>query len=265
MSLRDSRRTRATLSLSLSPLLAGCLLACSAETGVNPSAATSQPDTAGTGVLHSHVTRATWHPVVGNNHVGWDASCHPAPLALCPLFDTDTGIAANEDVCATVTTPACPDRVDTWDDLMVIDFAIALTSDCRFGKWAPPLLTDTDVVNYLNDLLAFTLQFFGCPIEGTTGKLTFGLVPSALLGHRFTSADLDALADTYSAAVGQALSDLGAPPLTADQASLINAKLTRLSHHVPNTVHSSAFTFSTCAPGTATDDTTADPEDVSCQ
>jgi hypothetical protein len=151
--------------------------------------------------------------------------------------------------------------VDTWDNSIVFDFAVALTGDCRFGQWAPPLLSDTDVVNYLNDLLAFTLQFFDCPLEGTTGKLTFGLIPSALQSRTFTTADLDALVDTYVAAVTQALSDQGAPALSADQTRAINTKLMRLAHHVPGTVRSNNFTFSTCAPGTSTPDPDSTPDD----
>ncbi|HZU82169.1 MAG TPA: hypothetical protein VE987_04600 [Polyangiaceae bacterium] len=261
-------RLRSALSFSVAPLLAGFFaVACSAGPGGESSASSSQA-LSGPGALHSNVTRGSWHPQVGGDHGKWDdeRACHPAPLGLCPLFDSDFGIGNGGPACAHVTTPSCPDRVDTWDDLIVFDFAIAVTGDCRFGQWAPPLLTDQDVVNYLNDLLAFTLRFFGCPEQGTTGRLTFGLIPSALQGDHFTTADLDALADTYAAAVAQALSDSGAPPLSADQMNAINMKLNRLAHHVPGTVRSNAFTFSTCPPGSAnlTADTTPD-DDSDCQ
>jgi hypothetical protein len=140
------------------------------------------------------------------------------------------------------------DRLDTWDIAIVFDFAIAVTSDCRFGQWAPPLLSDDDVVNYLNDLLAFTLQLSGCPSEDTTTPLSFDLIPAALDGHKFTTADLEALADVYSAAVAQALSDNGSPPLTARQAKELDAKLAQLARRVPRTVRSRNYTFSTCEP-----------------
>jgi hypothetical protein len=267
MTLRDSRLTGA-LSASIAPLVAGaCFLACSAGTA-EPTAATRQAVIAEEGVLHSHVTRGSWQHQVGSNRGAWDDErrCHPAPLALCSLLDTDFGIATDAGGCATATTPACPDRVNTWDSTIVFDFAIALSSDCRFGQWAPPLLTDTDVANYLNDLLAFTLQFLGCPLDGTTGKLTFGLVPAALQGHKVTTADLDALADAYSAAVAQALSDNGSPPLSTSEAEAMDAKLTRLARRVPHKVHSRKFTFSTCAAGTITDgDLTPDEADVDCK
>lgn len=270
MSLRDSRFTRA-LCGSAAPVLAGVfIVACSASpsegTGV-----TSEALTRGDGVLKTHVTKESWERHVGENRGRWDDErrCHPKPLALCPLFDSELIGVDGGPACANVTTPACPDRVDTWDFSFVLDFAMAITNDCRFGQWAPPLLTSTDVTNYLNDLLAFTLQFFGCPVEGTTGRLTFGLIPSALNGHKFTTADLDALADAYSAAVAQTLSDSGVPPLTADQAQAIDAKLMRLAHRVPGRVHSHKFTFSTCPAGSVTPDTDSardeDEGDLDCR
>jgi hypothetical protein len=182
------------------------------------------------------------------DHCGWDDrhACHPGPLDLCPLFDEEFIGEDGGAACAHVTTASCPDRVDTWVSSIVFDFAIAVTSDCRFGQWAPPLLSNDDVVNYLNDLTAFTLQFMGCPADTTTTPLTFGLIPSALDGDRFTTADLLALSEAYTQAVSQALSDNGSPPLTAAQLDQIEAKLLRLARHVPKTVPSRHFTFSTC-------------------
>jgi hypothetical protein len=268
MSLRDSRLTRA-LTGSLAPLLAGiCFLACSASSAESSDQTSQASTAAGRGVFHSNVTRQSWHHHVGENHGGWDDErrCHPGPLALCPLLDTDfIGVDAGPS-CANVTTTDCPDRVDTWDDAIVFDFAVALSADCRFGQWAPPLLTDTDVTNYLNDLLAFTLQLFGCPLDGTTTRLTFGLIPSALQGHKFTTADLDALSDTYAAAVEQALSDNGSPALTTEQAKSLDLKLGRLARRVPHTVRSRHFTFSTCAAGSPDGNAPADDDgDVDCR
>jgi hypothetical protein len=269
MSLRDSRLTRALCS-SVAPAFAGMFfLACTGAPGEGTET-TNQALTRGDGMFGSQVTKESWNRHVGENHGRWDDErrCHPQPLALCPLFDSGFLGVDGGPACANVTTPACPDRVDTWDFAIVLDFALAVTADCRFGQWAPPLLTNADVANYLNDLLAFTLQFFGCPAEGTTGKLTFGLIPSALQGHKFTTADLDALSDAYSAAVVQALSDFGAPPLTADQARDIDAKLSRLSRRVPEQVRSHRFTFSTCPAGTVTPDADStrddDDGDVDC-
>jgi hypothetical protein len=270
MSLRDSRLTRA-LCGSVAPLIASVFfVACGGAAPGDTTGTTSQADTAsGEGMFHSHVTKESWHRAMGENHGRWDDErrCHPGALDLCPMLDTQfIGVDAGE-ACEHVTTTACPDRVDTWDVTIVIDFAIALSGDCRFGQWVPPLLTDTDVTNYLNDLLAFTLQFYGCPAEGTTGKLTFGLIPSALASRHFTTADLDALADLYSAAIVQALSDNGSPPLTAEQKHTIDLKLARLAHRVPHKIRSKNFTFSTCAAdaGDLGADTTPDDDDLDCR
>jgi hypothetical protein len=122
------------------------------------------------------------------------------------------------------------------------------------------------VVNYLNGMLASTLQFFGCAEQGTTSRLTYFLIPQSLAGHSFTTADLDALNDWYLAAVEQSLSDNGSPPLTNEQVYLINRKLTRLSRRVPNVHRSSDYTFSTCPAGTP--NLGADPvpdDDLDCR
>jgi hypothetical protein len=225
------------------------LFACAGTTTDESAATTSEAlSSPGEGVFHSHVTRASWHHGPSRYHGGWDDGhrCHPRPLDLCPLFDEDFLGEDGGAACEHATTDACPDRVDTWDSLIVFDFAIAVTSDCRFGQWAPPLLSDTDVVDYLNDLSAFTLQLFGCPAEGSSDKLTFDLIPSVLDSHHVTTADLKALTDTYVAAVAQSLSDSGLPPLSNAQTQALTDKLTRLAQRVPHQVRSRKFDFSTC-------------------
>jgi hypothetical protein len=266
MSLRAFRLTRSILC-SVAPLFAGALfMACSAG-GDESTGQTSQAVTrAGRNVFHSNVTHESWHRHAGRHHGRDDGrKCHPGPLTLCPLFDSDfLGVDAGGS-CAHVTTADCPDRIDTWDSAIVFDFAIAVTSDCRFGQWAPPLLSDDDVVNYLNDLVAFTLQLSGCPLEGTDTPLTFDLIPSALDGHKFTTADLDALADVYSAAVAQALSDNGSPALTTRQAKELDEKLHKLARRVPNQVHSRKYTFSTCEPAVTASTDSKDDSDLDCR
>jgi hypothetical protein len=173
-------------------------------------------------------------------------SCPPAPLALCPELDTDFIGVNGGAACATVTTPSCPDAVGTWDNTIVLDFAIALTSDCRFGRLAT-LLSADDVTNYLNSLLGFGLQFFGCPFIGTlTGPLTDGLIPAPLQSHAFSTADLSAMDAIFAAAVAQAFSDSGLPPLSASETNAINAQLAFLASKVPGTVNSPNLTLSTC-------------------
>jgi hypothetical protein len=256
MGIRGTRLTRALCGSVTSLLAGGMLFACAGttdETAATTSEALSGP---GNGVFHSNVTRGSWHHGPSRHHAGWDDGhrCHPRSLDFCPLFDNEFIGEDGGASCEHVTTDSCPDRVDTWDSLIVFDFAIAVTSDCRFGQWAPPLLSDTDVVDYLNDLSAFTLQFFGCPAQGTTDKLTFDLIPSALDSHHFTTADLKVLSDTYVAAVAQALSDSGLPPLTDPQARQMSDKLERLAQRVPHQIRSHKFDFSTCtadAPATS--------------
>jgi hypothetical protein len=244
MLLDVTRFARSTVFGSLVPLVAiAAVAACSAA----PGEATST-QTESVVVLHTLQPKSLHHSFAHMSHCWWDdvQACHPAPVGLCPLLDSEFIGQDGGAACAHVTTSACPDRVDTWVSAIVFDFAIAVTNDCRFGEWAPPLLTDADVATYLNDLNAFTLQFMGCPAEGTTTPLSFGLIPSALDGNQFTTADLAALANTYIQAITQAVSDNGSPPLSSDELDAIHAKLIRLARHVPNTVPSGAFTFSTC-------------------
>jgi hypothetical protein len=250
MPFNGSRFAHSVRGFAAPFLAAVTVAACSAGPGGSDATVAESQAVTGPGVLRSHVTRRNWHRGPGcGDHGGWDgAFCHPKPLDLCPLFDNEVIGEDGGASCARVTAPTCPDRVDTWDGEIVFDFASAVTSDCRFGEWAPPLLNDTDVINYLNDLSAFTLQFMGCPTEGTDTPLTFALIPSSLAGHPFTTADLEALAEAYTAAVSQSLADFGAAPLPAGELNEIHAKLLRLALHVPHTALSGHFTFSTCAP-----------------
>jgi hypothetical protein len=266
-------RLMRSVYVAVAPLFASaCFIACSGGTGgagetgaASEATGTASEAISSVGILHSHVTRSSMHRNPTLHCGGFDTGhgCHPRPFDLCPLFDNEFLGEDGGPSCAHVTTPSCPDRVDTWDDLFVIDFAIAVTGDCRFGQWGPPLLSDTDVANYLNDLLGFTLQFMGCPDEGTTTPLTYGLIPSALAGDRFTTADLNALNDAFIAAVQQGLSDSGLPALTDKQVREMHLTLDKLASRVPNVKHSRKFTFSTCTDGG--DDMGVDrPDDFDC-
>jgi hypothetical protein len=175
-------------------------------------------------------------------------NCPIAPLALCPLFDQELIGESLGSACDLVSSPDCAnDRVDTWANAFTLNYAIAVSNDCRFGKWNG-LLTPSDGAIWLNDLLGFSLYFSGCPAVGTvTGPLSFGgLIPAVLQSRTFTTADLGALSAAYSAAIAQALSDAGAPPLTAAQTASINAQLAFLAARFPGVVNSPNFTFSNC-------------------
>src|SRR5215471_644745 len=179
------------------------------------------------------------------NFVG-AGNCPPAPLTFCPALDSlfigqDGGPA-----CATITTTSCPDRVNSWDVAIVSDYAFALSADCRFGQWSTTFPLDA-LVDYLNDLVAFTLEVFGCPFQGLqAGPLTDRLVPAFFSSHLFSTAELQALTDDYVAGFQQAFADFGLPPPTAAQVAALRAQFTYLESKVPNSAPGSSFGFSTC-------------------
>jgi hypothetical protein len=188
----------------------------------------------------NHITKSTTENFAGTG------SCPPPPLMLCPTFDTLFG-ESEAPACATITTDACSDRIFSWVSDVVFDFAIAASSDCRFGQWVPPLFPVDASTDYLNELEPFTLQLFGCAFQGMLiGPIADGLVPPFFLGHTFTTADLNALSSLYVGAIQQSLSDSGLPPLTSAQLSAINSQLAYAQSKVPDTVSSTKFTFSTC-------------------
>lgn len=173
--------------------------------------------------------------------------CPPAPLTFCPALDSLFIGVDGGPACATITTPSCPDRVNSWDGTIVNDYAIVLGGDCRFGQWTPPTFPVDAIVAYLNDLVAFTLELFGCPFQGLqAGPLTDRLVPAFFSSHVFTTAELQALTDDYVAGFQQAFADFGLPPPTAAQVSALRAQFTYLQSKVPNSAAGSSFGFSTC-------------------
>lgn len=259
----SSSNTRHLVGGSVAALLASVFFAgCSGGTGSPVGTTSGAASASDDGLFHTGITRANWHPGVGNgsrpefdNGVG----CRPEPLDLCPLFDEEFIGVDGGASCAHVTTSSCPDRVDTWGTSFVIAFAESVSTDCRFAQWGAALADVNDggsanLAQYLNDLLAFTLKFFGCPVEPTPtprDPFSYGLIPFVLEGDRFTTADLDALSDEYLAGVQQALAASGAAPLTDEQVFLVQAKLRRLARRVPKTVVSRDFNFSSCAPDAA--------------
>lgn len=257
---------RRLLCGSVAPLLASFLAVACSSGSTGPVSSTSEA-VSDPGFFHSGITRQNWHAVCGNgSHKQFDDGngCRPGPFDLCPYFDSQFIGEDGGAVCAHQTLDTCPDRVDFWANPITIQFVIAASGDCRFGGW-DALLTASDVATYLNDLIAFTLQFFGCPVEpGTTGPLTYGLIPVALAGQEFTTADLDVLSDEYLGAVQSALADNGSPPLTNEQVFEITAKLSRLAHRVPTRVRSNDFNFSTCAPDAGAPAAEPDSDDGLC-
>ncbi len=189
------------------------------------------------------------------------AQCPPAPLTLCPTFDSEVG-SPEPASCDTESATSCTsDRVLLWAGQIAFEYQETFSNvlglnDCRFGKWAvPPISDDLTFIGVLfqqgNALNAFTLQLFGCGLAGNlTGPLALQgtLIPPDLVkaGLKFTTADLAALEDEYMSSVNQGLEDLGAPPLTAAQTTAVRAQLDFAASKTPGVVQSSQLTYSTC-------------------
>ena len=196
--------------------------------------------------------------VVNLNNVGSNktqnfqgTTCPPPPLALCPTLDADFG-RSEPASCGNVSTPDCAfDRAVTWDDTIPNDFLNINFVDCRFGQWNnPPIVndfTDVTIIQWDTALNTFTLQLFGCALQGNlVGPLPFPLIPPVLTSLPFTTADLAALQDEYVQAINQTLSDNGSPPLTAAQIAAIDAQLSSAASRVHGVTKSNTLTYSTC-------------------
>jgi hypothetical protein len=239
--MRPGLRCRSILRSCAPATLSLLLAACSAAVVDDPAPGATQTATADLSTPATAASASTSPDLLG----------FPSPShSICTQFDDDFLGVASGAACAHSSGPTCPDRVDTWDNTIVFDFAIALTSDCRFGHFSDgTVLSSSDVADYLNALLPYTLTFLGCPIPGSgVGPLAFGLIPPSLQSSTFTTADLNAMSALYSAAIAQALSDNGSPPLTRLQTLAIDAKLLVEELTVKNVVRSSKFTYSTCTP-----------------
>ena len=157
------------------------------------------------------------------------------------------------DVCVpNITTNNCPDRFDTWEFYIEDDTGFINGTDCRFGKFAPPVFTSLTAAQWGLELNNFIVYLFGCPYVGAQiGPLSDGLVPSFLLaqGVHFTTADLLAMSDDLVAGIEQTLSSNGSPALSAAQLSALQAQLAYLAANVPGQIKSPSYTFSTCGDG----------------
>lgn len=177
--------------------------------------------------------------------------CPPPPLALCPTFDALFGIA-EPSTCATTSSVACAgDRFATWDGTIENDWFNINAADCRFGQWnVPPIVDMFMATGFFQQDLAFRLfmlQLFGCAEAGNLdGPLGFPLIPPDIAKLPFTTGDLAALQQELVAAISQALSDNGSPPLTAAQLTAINAQLSSATKRVTGVTSSSTLNFSTC-------------------
>ncbi|MGA7122073.1 MAG: hypothetical protein WBY94_18345 [Polyangiaceae bacterium] len=188
------------------------------------------------------------------------------PVELCPVLDNDWSLpAADAASCATQTiTAVCPDRLDSWSLDIVTDYGTGnVATDCRISSMFT-LMTNSDISQYSNDLLYWTLAFFGCPAQPSvdSGSFQYGLIPRSLASHVFTTADLQLLSSFYVQAVQQAITvDQGLPDLTATQYAQINAQLAAWAAEVPDTQPSSVYSFGSCATDAGTESSSSDAAD----
>jgi hypothetical protein len=181
------------------------------------------------------------------------ASCPPAPLTLCPEFDTDFGLTEPAS-CNVSSSEACAgDRLNTWANTIQDDWFTINTDDCRFGTWNdPPIVNLFEVIGLEQDIdfiNLYALQLFGCGLAGNiTGPLGFPFILTDLQSLKFTTADLAALSDEYVEAIEQSLSDNGSPALTPAQITAIQAQLASAASRVKGITQSSQLSFSTCLP-----------------
>ena len=180
------------------------------------------------------------------------ASCPPAPLTLCPEFDTDFGFSEPAS-CNVSSSEACAgDRLGTWANTIESDWFTINANDCRFGQWSVPpivnMFTSIGISQDLDFINLYALQFLGCGLVGNiTGPLGFPFILTDLKSLKFTTADLAALSDEYLQAIEQTLSDNGSPALTPAQITAIQAQLASAASRVTkNVTQSSTLTYSTC-------------------
>ncbi|HSY21426.1 MAG TPA: hypothetical protein VK841_04890, partial [Polyangiaceae bacterium] len=181
------------------------------------------------------------------------ASCPPAPLTLCPEFDTDFGLTEPAN-CNVSSSEACAgDRLSTWANTIQDDWFTINTDDCRFGTWNnPPIVNLFESIGLEQDIdfiNLYALQLFGCGLAGNiTGPLGFPFILTDLQSLKFTTADLAALSDEYVQAIEQSLSDNGSPALSPAQITAIQAQLVSAASRVKGITQSSQLSFSTCLP-----------------
>jgi hypothetical protein len=176
-----------------------------------------------------------------------EAGLNPSPLQMCEALDAIFGAVPDggePEICATETSSACPDRADDWVGPIIQEFGNCPgttapangPSDCRVFEIFNTqdnggLLTLAELTDWSNTVLpAFVLAFFGCPATGAdAGPLAYGLLPTALAGDVFTTADLNLISYYFSWSVQQAVSDYGiGPSLDSDQTAAIEARLAYL-------------------------------------
>jgi hypothetical protein len=145
----------------------------------------------------------------------------PSPLNLCSLFDKVFACGGNRNI----PTGKCvqPDagiildeRLVTWASYVMDNFITVVSTDCRVaGAFTAAGGVDMGTA-WVNELPDYITQLFGC---SAAGPLTYDLPPPELagytaghfkvVGHVYTTADLNALSQDFVLAAQQVLAGQG--------------------------------------------------------
>jgi hypothetical protein len=194
-----------------------------------------------------------------------EAAAPPAPLMMCPVFDTNDFWVFDPNLGGTPLTDPNPDtnagtRALAWGTDVAVAYATALSNDCRTnGITAAALGGGSGTTAYLQQIGRFTVDLMGCG-DSMAGAITYEklLVPAS--SHVFTVADANVMTEIYVNAVLSAtttdwadtfLNEGMTPspqPLTVDQFNLIQGMVEYLqSQDTTLNKSTTVQTINTCA------------------
>jgi hypothetical protein len=205
-------------------------------------------------------------PVAMEAEAAAPASC--VPLHLCETFDQifgDYPDGGEPAACSTATpNNICPARIVDWGGFILDAFGGGpAATDCNISALLSPemdggtgLLSTDAYNNYTNyQIETYILSFLGCPAPGAGSGAdggavpSFGLIPAALAGGVFTTADLSLLSTYWSLALQTAVSmnaTGSVTSLTGEQIAAIQAELECEAALEPGVVPSAKYNYSTC-------------------
>jgi hypothetical protein len=154
------------------------------------------------------------------------------PLEMCDLLNQTFG---------PVDDAGDYDPTDTWGAEMAADYVDGLTADCRVSGIVPTDIYDTSALG--TQVASFTTVFFGCMNSDNVPPTLDELLPPAIATNPLTSGDVAAIAQAYVGAIPTMLDNIGAEPLTHDQATQVAARMAAVT---------AAWTNVTSAPGVYT-------------
>jgi len=179
-----------------------------------------------------------------------DAGPPPAP-ALCSTYDDawlnyagDSPPPPDASVADAVF-----DRLYTWaGDVGSNGFYTAVSQDCRLANFFSSIPSQDDRISYGNNLSGWLEMLVGCPDLGPLdgGPIGYSIIPDALAGHTFTTADLDLLSSLMVNALDTSLQSYGGPALTSDERAAITALLAYYQKTVSNQDVSDVYSLASC-------------------